>query len=412
MQKLLIIGYVWPEPNSSAAGRRMLDIIHIFLQQKYKIIFASPALPSEYMFDLESIGVESKEIAINDSGFDEFVNHFKPDVVLFDRFMIEEQFGWRVEKCCPQVLRLLDTEDLHFLRDARHKAIKQNKAVEKSDLHSEKAKREVASILRCDLTLMISEYEIELLEDAFNVHKSLLHYMPILIDSRKVKINTTNFSQRKNFVFVGNFRHEPNWDAVLYLKQAIWPLIRKKLPNANLNIYGAYPPEKAMRLNNKQQGFNVLGWANDVNEVMSQSRVCLAPLRFGAGIKGKLIDAMQAGLPSVTTTIGAEAMHGELPWCGCVTDNPEAFAKSAINLYEDENLWNSARENGFDLLIKRYSKEMYSKQFIERINELLIDLEQHRLNNFTGAMLRHHTMKSTQYMAQWIETKNKQNKQQ
>ena len=112
IQTLLIIGFVWPEPNSSAAGGRMLQLIAQFQQQGYAITFASPAMDSDFMVDLASLNVDKKSIALNCTSFDVFVKELNPTVVLFDRFMIEEQFGWRVAENCPDALRILDTEDL------------------------------------------------------------------------------------------------------------------------------------------------------------------------------------------------------------------------------------------------------------------------------------------------------------
>ena len=119
MQQLLIIGFVWPEPNSSAAGGRMLQLISLFTDEGYSITFASPAQDSDFMVNLEGYGVDKISIALNCSSFDAFVKELNPTVVLFDRFMMEEQFGWRVAENCPNALRLLDTEDLHCLRLAR-----------------------------------------------------------------------------------------------------------------------------------------------------------------------------------------------------------------------------------------------------------------------------------------------------
>lgn len=155
MTNVLIIGYVWPEPVSSAAGSRMMALIQLFQQQGWKVSFASPAALSEHMFDLDSIGVITASIEVNDASFDDYIREQQPDIVLFDRFMMEEQFGWRVEKYCPSALRLLDTEDLHFLRHARHQAYKQGREVNKQDLFGELAQREIASILRSDLSLII-----------------------------------------------------------------------------------------------------------------------------------------------------------------------------------------------------------------------------------------------------------------
>lgn len=410
MKKLLVIGFVWPEPNSSAAGSRMMQLIGIFQKQGYEVTFASAAQDSDYMVDLSEFGIKKVAIKLNDSSFDEFVKVMQPDVVLFDRFMIEEQFGWRVIENCPDAVRILDTEDLHCLRIARQKAFKQNRPFSINDLLVEDvAKREIASILRCDLTLMISEFEIDLLQTVFKIDPSLMFYLPILLDEVEASFEKKlpSFEEREGFVFIGNFLHEPNWNAVQYLKETIWSKILQKLPNATLKIYGAYPSQKVLQLHQPKTNFFIMGRAEDALKVVQQAKVVLAPLRFGAGIKGKLLEAMQTGTPSVTTTIGAESMQGDLPWNGFVNDVVEDFVDAAVQLYKDKSSWLTSQQNGFSILNKRYQKELFESVFVERLQHLLSNIEEHRLNNFYGALLQHHTLSSTKYMSKWIEAKNK-----
>jgi hypothetical protein len=410
MQTLLILGSVWPEPNSSAAGGRMMQIISLFQEQGFTIVFASPAQDSDFMIDLAQYNVVKESITLNCSSFDTFVKELNPTIVLFDRYMMEEQFGWRVAENCTAALRILDTEDLHCLRLARQKAFKEKREFQKSDLVvQEVAKREIASILRCDLSLMISEFEMELLHTTFKLDSSLLFYLPFLLIKNEIPNleKLSSFEDRKNFVFIGNFLHEPNWNAVQYLKETIWPLIKKQFPEGILNIYGAYPSQKVFQLNNIKEGFLIKGRADDANEVVRNARVVLAPLRFGAGIKGKLLEAMQCGTPSVTTSIGAESMHDELSWNGFIEDNPAVFAEKAIMLYQDKKLWLQAQKNGIKIMEYRYLKPLFEEDFKDIISELLLNLEQHRLNNFMGELLQHHTLRSTKYMSKWIEEKNK-----
>ena len=410
IKKLLIIGFVWPEPNSSAAGGRMMQLISIFKQNGFEITFASPALDSDFMVDLSESGVKKVSIELNNSSFDDFIIELNPDVVLFDRFMIEEQFGWRVSENCPKAIRLLDTEDLHCLRTARQKAFKENRVFELHDLLSEEvAKREIASILRCDLSFIISEFEMKILKDVFKIDSGLLYYLPFLVYemSELDLLKLPLFKERKSFVFIGNFLHEPNWNTVQYLKETIWPLIKKQFPEAVLEVYGAYPSQKVLQLHQPKNGFFIMGRAADANEIVKKARVVLAPIRFGAGLKGKLLEAMQCGTPSVTTTIGSEAMHANLSWNGFVTDYTELFAKKAVELYHDENLWKQAQKNGVAIVNECYQLSKYSTALIAAINSLLNDSESHRLQNFMGSLLQHHTLKSTKYMAKWIEAKNK-----
>lgn len=383
----------------------MLSLLRLFRDSGHRVVFASPAQHSEFMADLPAEGIEVTDIRLNDSSFDEFVSGLMPDFVLFDRFMTEEQFAWRVERVWPEALRILDTEDLQCLRQARQQAHREQRPLQAADLFSDLAKREIAAILRSDMSLIISDYEMLLLQESFHVDGALLHHLPFMLAPNKMSLTGKPFSERRHFVTIGNFRHAPNWDSVLYLQQ-IWPLIRKTLPPAQLHIYGSYAPKKAMALNNPQTGFLVEGRAENALTMLSEARVCLAPLRFGAGIKGKLIDAMLAGTPSVTTDIGSEGMAGTLPWPGRVANSTESIAEAAIELYGNEALWQASQQRITPVLQARYDGKKLGEALLRRIASIRENLEKHRQNNFTGAMLRHHRMKSTEYMSRWIEAKN------
>lgn len=406
MTKVLVIGYVWPEPNSSAAGRHMMSIMRAFRQQGWQVEFTTPAQQSDHMIDLAEDGISSKSIVLNCDSFDAYVSEYQPDIVLFDRFMMEEQFGWRVEKNCPNALKVLDTEDLQCLRHARHQAHKAGRDMNKTDLFSDIAKREIAAILRCDISLIISPFEISLLTDTFNVDANLLLHLPFMVELDSLPASTPEYAQRQHFISIGNFRHAPNWDAVLYL-QEIWPLIRKQLPKAELHIYGSYPPPKATALSNPKTGFIVKGWADDALEVMQQARLCLAPIRFGAGIKGKLLDAMIVATPSITSSIGSEGMYQQGDnWPGVVSDDIDDFVNAAVSLYNDEQQWNLKSKQAKGLLQAYYDNHTLSDKLINKITTVKQHLAEHRLANFTGAMLKHHSMMSTKYMSQWIAAKN------
>lgn len=408
MKKVLAIGYVWPEPNSSAAGSHMMSLLRLFKRQGWSVEFATPAQETEHMIDLSEEGITSQSIQLNCDSFDQYIEELQPDVVMFDRFMMEEQFGWRVEKVCPNAFKLLDTEDLQFLRNARHEAVKKETELTKAHLYSDLAKREIAAILRCDLSLIISSYEMKLLQSEFNIDQKLLHHLPFMVDLNALPESTKSFEERKHFMTIGNFRHAPNWDAVLQL-QKIWPKIRKQLPDTELHIYGSYPPPKATALHNPKTGFHIKGWAKDAQEVMEQARVCVAPLRFGAGIKGKLLDAMKLQTPNVTSEIGSEGMlpQGELQWPGAVADDIDEFVEAAVALYKDEEKWLKAQSQCHSILEAHYEQNQLGDTLIERLTALESELESHRLDNFFGSMLKHHSMASTKYMSQWIAEKNK-----
>ena len=408
---LFIIGKVWPEPDSSAAGSRMMQIIDLFQEKKWRVVFASAATESEFAADLDRKEIETVAVKLNDSSFDETISRISPEIVLFGRFTPEEQFGWRTAEFSPRSLRILDTVDLHSLRLARQEALKKDERFTMDRIReADVAKREIASIYRCDLTLMISEAEMDILVDVFSIPRNLIYYLPFLVNQNSAQTARSlwlPYNRREDFVTIGNFLHPPNLDSVLWLKQEIWPLIRKRVPDRRLHIYGAYPSQRVMQLHNEREGFLVHGRAGSAQEVVQKAKVLLAPLRFGAGLKGKLLDAMRWGTPTVTTEIGAEGMAWKGLWNGVIANGAEEIAEAAAALYKERPLWKQARATGFRILTNQFSRERFAADFLDTVEERIRGLSTFRSENFVGQMLLHHTISGTKYMSRWIEEKNR-----
>lgn len=410
-QQILIIGKVWPEPKSSAAGTRMMQLIHYFIDKGDRVTFVSSAKDSFYQEDLSNLQMDFSFVALNDSSFNQFIEELDPHIVVFDRFMTEEQFGWRVMDTCPQAIRILNTEDLHFLREARRTTLKQidHRGLKADEVHldlktfrSDLQLRELASIYRSDVSLMVSDFEVKLLNETYQIPKEKLVQLPLYAEKLDKHLP---FESRQDFVFIGNFWHEPNWDAVRYLKSTIWPILRKKVPKAKLLIYGAYCSEKVYQLGNEKERFIVKGRAEDALETILQAKVSLAPLRFGAGIKGKLLESMACGTPSVTTSIGAEGMTEGL-WGGFIENDPELFAERAALLYSNEHEWENAQLRGHDLLQERFTKSMFTEKLNESLDQLN-DLESHRSKSLVSLILQKESHQASRYMSIWIEEKKR-----
>ena len=406
-KKVLIIGLVLPEPATTAAGVRMYQLMELLLVN-FDIIYASTSAFNQFSEQLNEKGVQTLKIEVNDSDFDRILQKIDPDIVMFDRFISEEQFGWRVAEICPNTLRILDTEDLHFLRDTRKNISSEQNLllkIKENDL----TKREIASILRCDVALIISRFEMDLLIQDFKMDQQILLYLPFLVDIDKITKPSIypGFSERTDFMYIGNFKHEPNKAAVTHLKNIIWPKIRAQIPNAKINIYGAYADEVLKGFHKSDEGFLIRGQINEAKDAFINSRVCLAPLQFGAGQKGKLLESMIFGTPNVTTTIGAEGMSNGDYWNGYITDDDTEFAELSVTLFQNRSIWEKSQQKGIEILKKNFDEQKFSEKFITKINDMLLNLSSHRHNNFLGSLLNFHMLRSTKFLSRWIEEKNK-----
>jgi O-antigen biosynthesis protein len=393
--RVLMIGYVWPEPLSSAAGFRTQNLIEAFLNRGWEVVFSSPSKDNPHRQALAAQGIRTHCFAANDPAFDQMIREERPEVVVFDRFVIEEQFGWRVRENAPECVRILDTQDLHCLRRARESTLELHPLIEGDDLN-----REMASIYRCDLTLVISDHELVLLQSQLKVPSELLHLFRFAYKKGKPEVWPV-WREREGFCMIGNFRHPPNLDGFRWFHGKIWPEIKRQLPSAVVRVYGAYPPREAMALHDPRHGFHVEGWVEDQFHAISRHRVNLAPLRFGAGIKGKISDGWHCGTPIVSTPIGAEGMGSSGAWGGTIANDEKDFSRAAVLLHEDHTAWDKAQTEGFNLMRELFDFSTNTEALVSKIQSLHADVAAARSRNPIGAMLWHHTLQSTK-----IELKN------
>ncbi|MCQ3830109.1 glycosyltransferase [Microbulbifer elongatus] len=396
----LLIAKQWPEPASTAAGRRTLDILDLLNEAGYRIEMGSPAQPTPFQ---ATTGYGEHQIAVNDSRFDDWVRALDPSLVIYDRFMMEEQFGWRVRAQCPQAVTVLDTSDFHSLREARHQALKSGQPV---NLFNASAEREIAAMARCDLILMISQVEVDLLKTHFGLPGWQLHYLPFLIREFPQPTATPGFAERRHLAMIGGFKHAPNRDAVAWLAEAIWPALRPLLPGVECHVYGAYADHAMQRFHNPKSGLRIIGRTDDALATLSQYRLNLAPLRFGAGQKGKILDGWLSGTPTITTPVGAESMAPADAWGYPLTDDPGPYADIAARIYQSEPQWQAVREAGTQALVEGFSYAQHAQAFVERLNAIAADLHAHRNRNIWGRILQRTEHRAEEFMSRWIEAKN------
>lgn len=385
----------------------MLQLIKLLKANHFEIHFATTSQKTDYSLDTDALGINDHHITLNSSNFDELLKILDPGIVVFDRYITEEQFGWKVDECCPKALKVLDTEDLHFLREERELALKTKDQPDR--LLSDKAKRELAAMYRCDLNLIISNYEYSLLREKYAFPQLIMHYLPFLVESDSDELSKT-FRERKHFVSIGNFKHKPNFDMVEYTNRYVWPLIRKKLPDAEWHIYGAYMPDAVKQLHAPKKGVVVKVRAQDAVATLRDYKIMLAYLRFGAGLKQKCIDAMLSGTPISTTGIGAEGLSGNQEFSGLIANDIDKFVQNSVELYTNPSLWKGKHAQGFSILESSFSPGLHSQGIIDKITFCLEHLEDIRSKNTVGQLLKFHALKSTKYMSLWIQEKNRKDR--
>ncbi len=394
-----------------------MQLIEICRAAGHEVRVSSSCQDSTYRTQLERLGITTTCHVPNDSAFDQYLREYLPDIVFFDRFIIEEQFGWRVKNVLPDALRILDTIDLHALRRLRQAKVERGedpKTLSSLDVTTDDFVREVAALYRSDLNLLTSDKEERFLKETFNLPPYLLELFRFSYAPPEPPLP---YAARSHFVSIGNFNHAPNTDSFRLLCQEIWPRILSRFKAAGLappelHIYGAYPTQEFLKLPKLNSGVRVFGWTENVLKTLQQYRVNLAPLRFGAGIKGKIADGWVAGTPCVTTWIGAEGMTTlpsgqDLEFGGFVADTWDEFADRAIQLYCNTDVWDHAQSAGRSIISELFSHEKQARRFLETLQTAMANRDSHRSSNFIGTMLWYHLHRSTEFMSRWIEAKNK-----
>ena len=425
---VMFLGWEWIEASSSAAGVRSRALARGAVERGWRVTVAASAMPNEATREIGAeLGVETAHVPANrGEALGEALRKAKPDVVIFDRFLAEEAFGARVRELVPNAVRVLDMQDAHALRRARETAVRDGRGAENVARTTPKARdvdlmRELASVERSDLTLVCSPVELGWLTRECGVSKRKLRVASFFNDPVRLTEDEQNFEAREGFVTVGTFKHKPNVDSIEWLANEVWPLVRERLPNATMDVYGSYMTEKYIaRFDKPKDGFRVRGFAEDLASTLRKSRVLLAPLRFGAGIKGKVLDAWAYGLPVVTTPIGSEAtipgreqfwtpddapVDPQNGWGGfgdCVSAS--ALTDAAVALHEDRELWLTAQANGAEVVNALFSSEQIPR-LLDDIERAVGDIDAMRDVDYHGQSLWHHTERSTMYFSKWIELK-------
>ena len=336
---VLIIDSYTPRPDRDAGSARMYQICQILHRLGCHVTFLpeNRALDGNYTRGLQAAGaqalyhpyVKSLEQHLREAGE-------RYDAVIMSRVDVARAVIQAVRRHCPRARRVFDTVDLHFLREARRADVTGQNRVANAERLKE---QELAVARACDLTLVVSSVERDLL--AREAPDVAVEIVSLIVTPDRTH---TPFGERHGILYVANFQHPPNCDALEDYLRNIHPAVRERLADVSFTVIGAHVPPELQRLAGDAVDF--VGPIADIRPRFAAARISVAPLRYGAGIKGKVMTSLGYGVPVVTTTIGAEGMslrHGEDIM---IADTPDAFADAVVALHSDEALWKRIAENG------------------------------------------------------------------
>ncbi|MBS3747754.1 MAG: glycosyltransferase [Wenzhouxiangellaceae bacterium] len=339
-RRALVIDAVTPMPDHDSGSMRMFAMLRLLGGLGYRTSFMPQNLAwsGRHSSDLQQAGIEvltSPWVRNPEDWLADFGAQL--DLIVVSRHYVLAPLLDLLRRHCPQAKLIFDTVDLHFLREQREAELAGTpaavRAVEKT------RSEELALIDEADATLVVSEYERTLLAEL-----APAAHVSVVSNIHALQAAGQPFDQREDLVFVGGFQHPPNLDAAEWLIEEILPEVRRELPDIRLHIIGSKMPEALAR--RTAPGLVVHGFVPDLEPYMNGCRISVAPLRYGAGVKGKVNQAMSHGLPVVATSCAAEGMYAEHGRDILVADDAASFAAEVCRLYGDRELWQRLAENG------------------------------------------------------------------
>jgi len=360
--QVLVIDHSLPTPDLDSGSLRMLEIVKAIRRRGHHVAFLAEGLAHRqpYAQNMQRLGVEVVHQPFYRSVIDYLDQHGREfDLVIVSRADIASRYLETVRSLAPQAKAVFDTVDLCFLREARAAVILDDPSL--CPAAERRKQQELGLAKKYDATMVVSPIEKGILEAECPGIKVIL--LPNIMDIPSIE--PPGFDARRDLVFIGGFGHPPNVDAVVYFVERILPRIVEKLPDVVFQIVGSNMPAEIRRLTGEH--VRALGYVPDVRPIFDKSRVAVAPIRFGAGVKGKVNQSMAHGVPTVVSTIAAEGMHLAHELNAMIADDPAGFADAVVRLYTCQDLWDRISANGRENVREHFSVESVSPQ----IDELL-----------------------------------------
>jgi len=369
-KRILFLDHIVPTPDKDAGSGVAMNTMLILREFGFQVTFASPM-----MFNIE----KSEALLLQRNGIEvlyhpyvgELSDHLKAhgsryDLVLGCRANILAESLPLIEKYCPNVPVIFHTADLHFLRLEREASLSKDWAVAKNA--QEYRKLEPWLMKQTALTIVHGDYEKELLI-SMGVDSKKIAVSPLILE---VSDTSISFGEREGIVFVGGFNHTPNVDAVKFMCNEIMPLLLEKEPEITLNVVGSNATKEILEM--EAENVKIVGYVENVEEFLSLSRLSIAPLRFGAGLKGKVAKSMACGTPVIASSIATEGMNLNPDSDYLLANTAEEFADQIASLYTNQNAWDKISKSAKEQATQKWGFSKATSNLAEILSQLGFDL--------------------------------------
>jgi glycosyltransferase involved in cell wall biosynthesis len=329
--------------------------MRIMQGEGFHVVFvpANLARSEPYTSDLRAIGVETLVAPYFDTLAEAIASPSHVDTAILSRVSVAEPAYPMVRRAFPHAKIVFNPVDLHHVRLEREADITGNQIAQRAAASVKQAELEL--VRRTDATMVVSSFEAALLKNA--VPGARIVEVPIL---RRTPSGTrAPYSARRHVAFLGSFRHPPNWDAVQYFLGKIWPLVRASGFRDRFIVGGSHIPRELEGI--RADGVEIRGFVPDISEFLNSCRLTVAPLRYGAGAKGKIVTSLSFGVPIVASSVAVEGMAVTPGHDIVVADEPSDFAESILSVYEDPTRWHALSEGGIRLFERNFSTEANSR---------------------------------------------------
>ena len=364
-RKILMIDACTPTPDKDAGSTVVSFYMKIFTSLSYKTTFIPAAnflYLDPYTPNLQRMGIEclyAPHVVDVETHLREHGNEY--DIVILFRVQFAAEYIDVVREYCARAVVIFNPIDLHYLREERQAIVESSAELAQQATQTKAV--ELETVRKVDGTIVVSEAECEILNR--EISGANVTTIPILFS---IKGNGTPFDERRNMFFLGGYQHPPNVDAVFYFVRSIWPLVKQKLPEAKFYILGSNVTEEMLAL--ATDDVIVVGYVEDLSDYLDRCRMSVVPLRYGAGMKGKIGTSMSYGVPCVATSIAVEGLGLKQGEHILVGDTPENFAREVVTLYADKGLWEHLSISGQSFVETHWSIQAGERKLTEFLGQL------------------------------------------